>query len=427
MQKHRFLFLLLSLGFPIGFAQEDVGAPRLLSTGEPIDERFEDAVRKRYRGDVRGAIALYDTFLAENPRDVAVLVSLGAAYWELGELKTAEEWFKKAQVVVPRHIKASQFLGKLYYDTGRFREAKAEFERLLTFEKIVPDVKGSAHVNLGKIALVEGRYRDADEQFRAVADSDDNGDRATAEKGRMMGVRLRRTLLWERISTPHLNLVFSPDVSKAHNQAAREQWAKEREAAYVAMSKKLGVDMPGPVPMYVFADNVDAYSISNQEDVHSFRYSWWFVWTEWGRDAGHDLAHQLASRCPGSRPASQMLVEGLCCWLDTDSSDPHAVARGLVRAGKMRSLVDWHADQSYSLDEARTGAESLVAFLIERHGLESFLKSYVAYNLVRLNPEWRVQATGQYRWAEALTEIFRAGIGQSLAEVEAEWLAFLRG
>jgi tetratricopeptide (TPR) repeat protein len=423
--------LLLALLAPAALpAQEDPGPAELFrggpgEEGPARDERFEEAVRRRYRGDVAGALELYRVFLEENPRDVAVLVSTGTAHWELGRLAEAEAWLRKAKEVLPAHVKARQFLGKLLFDTGRFREAQAEFSELVQLDWVPPDVRASGHLNLGKLRLLEGRYREAEEAFRLAAEQGDRGDKASAEKGRMLAARLRRTLTWSREATQHLLVAFSPSVCRTADAPARKAWAARREAEFQRMCATLGLPIEGPVPVYVFADDVDAFSISGQEEVHTQRYSWWFVWTLWSRDSGHDLAHQVASRCRGSRPANVLLVEGLVLHVDGAARDPHAGARRLLQAGKLPSLVTLHADQSFSLDLAMDVGGSLVAWLIGKHGLPAFLESYAAYNTVLLDPGWRLQATGQFRWREALDEVFLRGVQASLADVESGWREFL--
>ncbi|HYC76384.1 MAG TPA: hypothetical protein VEI02_02045, partial [Planctomycetota bacterium] len=330
-----------------------------------------------------------------------------------------EKWLKAALEINPRQIKARQFLGQLQMQSGRFTEAVETFNVLLKQELNLDDVIASAHLNLAKIALVRRQWNQAEKHFKEVGKSPERGDRATAEKGLLLGSRLRKTGLWNREQTPRLDVYFSPKIDG--DAAWRKNWVETRDRALQRMYERVKWTIPEPIPVYVYFNNDDCYEITGQETAHTFRYSWWLVHTLQDATPGHDLAHQVVSRAWGSRPATVPLVEGFCDLLDGTAADRHAEARKLAAAGKLRSLVDLHARQK---EEEGMGAasRSFVAFAVAEYGIEKFIESFRNYNLVLLDPKYKVEGVKNvYKWPEALDEVFRRGLGESLAVVEGKW------
>jgi tetratricopeptide (TPR) repeat protein len=387
------------------------------------DPRWQQAVKFRRYGDVDAAIALYEEFLAEDAKEVTVLVSMGVAHWEKGALKEAETWLRRAKELVPKHIKARQFLGQLLLHQGRFTEAKAEFEGLVALDWNRPDVKASGHLNLGRIALIERRFPEADKYFYETGRSPDNGDRHSAMKGRRLVLGYRSTRLWPSEKGERLHIYFSPTAGEASDPAKRRAFAAEREKLFARMCTTLGVSFPEPWVVYCFAEEVDGYAVNGSEAIHDWKYSWWIIHDAWKEPAGHQIAHQLVARVGGGRPANKILVEGLCCYLDGDSTDPHAAARALLAQKKLKSLARMQVDQSYSLETARPYASSWVAWLIDTYGMERFLLSYRWFNNVFLarfeieDPVLRAEA--------ALSEVYRRGVGEDLPSLERAWREFL--
>ncbi|MAG32368.1 MAG: hypothetical protein CL908_15915 [Deltaproteobacteria bacterium] len=389
------------------------------------DPRWQQAVAFRRKGDVDGAIKLYEEFLDANPDEVSVLISMGMAYWEKGALDEGEKWLREAKKVVPQHIKARQFLGQLLLHRGRFTEARKEFEELAALPWNRPDVKASAHLNLGRIALVKRQWKRADQMFFESGRSPQKGDRFSGKKGRRLTRGYKKTVFWTKVETKHLHIWFSPEIKKARDRNARQAWANVRERSFSIMCQKLGVKFPEPWPVYCFNDLVDCYTITGAEDIHDWKYSWWIISDGWSEPIGHQLAHQVVARVAGGRPANKILVEGLCHYVDGHDVDPHAAARLLLKKGRLRTIASMHLDQSYRLKTARPYGESFVAWLIDTYGMERFLRSYRWYNNVLLDQGWRRTTNLDFRWNDALSEVFGRGIGQGLGPLEERWRAFL--
>ncbi len=400
---------------------EDAPIP---ATADGLDARYEGAVEARRIGDVDRAIDFYRQILKTDPKALSVHVAMGTAYWEKGELTEAEQWLQKALEINPNQIKARQFLGQLRMHSGRFAEATTTFNELLKLDKNLPDVVASAHLNLGRIAIVKRKWPDAERHFREVEKSPERGDRASAERGLKIVLRLRKTAFWNKELTPLIEVYFSPKIAEQGDASWRKAWVAKRESALKAMYDALGWKIPEPIPVYVYKNDDDCYEISDFETAHNFRYSWWLCHTLAGSTPGHDLAHQVVSRRFGARPASMPLVEGLCSYFDGTSADRHAGAKKLMAAGKFRDLVDLHSEQRI-VEGMAEFSESFVAFAIENYGLQKFLESYRRYNDIMLDPAWKLPGKS-YKWSSALNKIFMQGLGVGLDEFEGKWKGRLR-
>jgi tetratricopeptide (TPR) repeat protein len=393
------------------------------ATPDGLDARYEGAVAARRIGDVDTALGFYDQILKTDPKALSVHIAIGTAHWEKGDLAEAEKWLVKALEINPKQIKARQFLGQLRMQSGRFAEAIATFDELLKLEHNLDDVVASAHLNLGRIALVKRKWADAERHFKEVGRSPERGDRASAAKGLKYLSRLRKTAYWNREQTPLLDVHFSPKVDEAKDAAWRKAWVARRERALTKMYEALGWSIAEAIPLYVYKDHDDAYEISDFDTTLGIRYSWWLVHTLADAAPGRELAVQVCARVYGSRPASVPLVEGLVRWFDDSGRDRHEPARKLARAGKLRDLVHLHAHQRED-DGMNEAAESFVAFAIGHYGLKPFLASYRNYNLVMLDTKWI--SGGAFRWKDALSEVFKRGLGASVDEAESKWRASLK-
>lgn len=394
------------------------------ATPDGLDARYEGAVAARRIGDVDTAMNFYRQILKTDPQALTVHIAMGTAYWEKGELKEAEEWLNKALEINPKQIKARQFLGQLQTHSGRFADATATFDALLKLEKNLDDVVASAHLNLGRIALVKRKWSDAEKAFKEVGRSPERGDRASAERGLKLLTRLRKTAFWNREQTESLDIHFSPKVDAATDPAWRKQWAARREAATKKMYDALGWRIAEQIPVYVYKNDDDAYEISDQETTHAFRYSWWLVHTRFDSAPGRDIALQVVGRRFGARPASMPLVWGLCAHFDDTGADRHTPARKLAAAGKLRDLISLSANQR--VEEGMVEfSTSFVAFAIAEYGLPRFLDSYRLYNTTMLDTQWRMPG-GAFKWQSMFDKIFRAGMGVGYAELDQKWRAKLQ-
>ena len=398
---------------------------------------WKKAVEHRRRGEVDEAMVLYRQFLKEDPNEISVIVSMGSCYAEKGDLDQAEAWWRKALVVVPGQQWARIYLGRLLYHRGRFEEAETVLEVLANNARALPSPWASAHLNLGKIAMVRRKWRRADRHFKEILEdaSAPKGKRNMARKGRRRVQHYRDTRLWVRERSEHLNFFFSPRI-QGGTAAKRKVWVQKREKAWMRICGALGLSFPERLPVYVFKDGGDAYGYTGHDELTTWKYSWWEIATGWDRDPAYDLAHQLLPRVTESRAGSKVLYEGLCCVLAYPDGDQHSEARRLLREGRFPTLdpsirdgrtviAAIHANQRRSLDDVRPIARSFVADLVKRYGLKAVIKSYSNYNNVMLNPDWVDKATRKKRWGAALSEVLQRGVGVGLDALESAWIKSL--
>jgi Tfp pilus assembly protein PilF len=106
---------------------------------------FERAVAMLNDQDYGKAIDLLEKVIEQSPGVTAPYINIAVAYEHIGKLDKAEEHLKSALRLVPEHPVASNEYGLLYRKTGRFAEARAIYEKVLSsFPDYYP-----VHRNLG--------------------------------------------------------------------------------------------------------------------------------------------------------------------------------------------------------------------------------------------------------------------------------------
>lgn len=93
---------------------------------------FNQAVMYLNQEKYSEAIKLLLAVAGKTSKFSAPYINLGIAYERTGELKKAEENFKKALEINQQHPVASNELGLVYRKTGRYVEARQLYEALLT-------------------------------------------------------------------------------------------------------------------------------------------------------------------------------------------------------------------------------------------------------------------------------------------------------
>jgi Flp pilus assembly protein TadD len=92
---------------------------------------YENGVRLLDRQQYEQGIAALVNVIEAAPNVTAVRIDLGIAYARSGDLDKAEESFKKALQLNPRHPIAYNELGMVYRRKGKFAEARASYEKAL--------------------------------------------------------------------------------------------------------------------------------------------------------------------------------------------------------------------------------------------------------------------------------------------------------
>jgi Flp pilus assembly protein TadD len=110
-----------------------------------IRSEFNQAVHYLNQENYPDAIKLLRAVSGKTSKFSAPYINLGIAYARTGELKKAEENFRKALDVNKQHPVANNELGLVYRKTGRYVEARLIYETLIsTYPEFLP-----ARKNLG--------------------------------------------------------------------------------------------------------------------------------------------------------------------------------------------------------------------------------------------------------------------------------------
>jgi tetratricopeptide (TPR) repeat protein len=94
--------------------------------------------------DVQEGIDLIKQALRSEPRSGAIMDSLGWGYYQIKDYDQALEWIEKAVELEPAVAEINDHLGDVYQALGRVREARYQWERVLTLkadEKYIQAVK----------------------------------------------------------------------------------------------------------------------------------------------------------------------------------------------------------------------------------------------------------------------------------------------
>jgi len=106
---------------------------------------FQRAVAMLNGGNYEQAVGLLEKVVEQSPGVSAPYINLAIAYRHLDNLEQAEVHLKTALNLVPGHPVACNEYGLLYRKTGRFKEARAMYEKALDrFPEYYP-----VHRNLG--------------------------------------------------------------------------------------------------------------------------------------------------------------------------------------------------------------------------------------------------------------------------------------
>lgn len=92
---------------------------------------YESAVRMLEQEEYEQGIAALQRVIERAPNVTAAYIDLGIGYARSGDLDKAEQSFKTALQLNPRHPIAYNELGMVYRRKGKFNEARASYEKAL--------------------------------------------------------------------------------------------------------------------------------------------------------------------------------------------------------------------------------------------------------------------------------------------------------
>ncbi len=84
--------------------------------------------------DYAGLIAEYQSMLAEDPENLAILVALGNAYYDRGEWRNAIMAYERALQIEPRNADIRTDMGTSYRNLGQYDRALMEYRLALQYD-----------------------------------------------------------------------------------------------------------------------------------------------------------------------------------------------------------------------------------------------------------------------------------------------------
>jgi tetratricopeptide (TPR) repeat protein len=85
---------------------------------------YDQAQRKVYAGDYRGAIPILEKVLGKNRRNADALNLMGFCNRKLGNYNAALDYYQKALAVNSNHVGANEYLGELYLELNDLARAE---------------------------------------------------------------------------------------------------------------------------------------------------------------------------------------------------------------------------------------------------------------------------------------------------------------
>ena len=148
-----------------------------LSEREALSSLFAAGVEASRSRDFEDAIDLFQQTLALSPSCIECSFNLAVAYGEVGQLSSAENFFKRVLEISPTYTAAYYGLSNIYRQQGRRDEAikvRGEANRLALERLAVGRAQAADAVERGRTFLDAGNIVDAQRRFREALDKDNN-------------------------------------------------------------------------------------------------------------------------------------------------------------------------------------------------------------------------------------------------------------
>lgn len=154
---------------------------------------FEYTARKM--GKLDEFIASYESMLSEEPENPILMNYLGNAYLDKGDLKKAEELYKKAIQIAPSFGNPHNNLATIYAFTGFFEKALIEYEKGLKYS----DRKAPVFYNMGLCYMNMGEKEKAKEYFSKALEIDPKNPDFVAARYYLYGFKVLVTYREKKI------------------------------------------------------------------------------------------------------------------------------------------------------------------------------------------------------------------------------------
>tara|TARA_Y100001968_G_scaffold130099_1_gene118781 strand:- start:7493 stop:8884 length:1392 start_codon:yes stop_codon:yes gene_type:complete len=151
--------------FPVPFALGLINENITISTHSPsklsIEKLINKAIQFHLKGNISEAAKNYQLFINQGLKDHRIFSNYGAILKDLGNLKEAEIFYRKAIEIKPYFAEAHSNLGIILSDLGKLQEAEVSLRKAL---EINPDL-AEAHSNLGIILSELGNLEEAKNEW----------------------------------------------------------------------------------------------------------------------------------------------------------------------------------------------------------------------------------------------------------------------
>ncbi|MGQ9675430.1 MAG: tetratricopeptide repeat protein [Chloroflexota bacterium] len=147
-----------------------------------IGRLLDQALEAQRKGLEEKAEQLYQQVLAKNPKVREALGNLGALYLKQGNERKGVEYLRKALEADPMYVTARVNLSTVALADGRLEEAKRWLDPLADVDEFQTDELVRYLVATARLALVEGRYEDAENHVNMALKLDPDNEWALSTK-----------------------------------------------------------------------------------------------------------------------------------------------------------------------------------------------------------------------------------------------------
>jgi Flp pilus assembly protein TadD len=147
------------------------------------EDLYQDGVERYNQGEWAGAEQFFRRALALDPKHADAQNDLGNALFAQGDFEGAEKWYLSTMELDPEHAEAHYNLGSLHYERGSFGEATTRIRRSLLLDSRHPQAH-AAHKTLGEVLLQHQDFEEAVKSFEAAVALDEEDASAHLLLGR---------------------------------------------------------------------------------------------------------------------------------------------------------------------------------------------------------------------------------------------------
>ncbi len=201
---------IFSVPFTLGEIKDNISISTNTPSKPSKEQILNQAVRYQSQENIQKAAKYYQLFINQGFKDHRVFSNYGIILKDLGKLKEAEHFYRKAIELKPNYAEAHSNLGVLLKDLGKLKEAEHFYRKAI---ELKPDY-AEAHSNLGVLLKDLGKLKEAEYFYRKAIELKPN----YAEAHSNLGVLLKRLgKLKEAEHFYRKAIELKPDYAKAYS------------------------------------------------------------------------------------------------------------------------------------------------------------------------------------------------------------------